>query len=115
MVTRQGSITSGWEQFHEWKRLAEEQPGAVDMETLLKGVCEKRNFMDLVENFILFDDSPGETKKILARNHQFMGVNRAIEAVRETKRRLDIKGQGGKSLRLYYGGAYGLWPENPDR
>ena len=82
-----GSITSRWEHFHEWKRLTEETPGAVDMETLLKGVCEKRNFLDLVENFILFDESAGEPKKIIARNHQFLGVNRAIEAVRERKAR----------------------------
>ena len=82
-----GSITSRWEHFHEWKRLAEEEPGAVDMETLLKGVCDKRNFMDLVENFILFDEASGETKKILARNHQFLGVNRAVEAVREREMR----------------------------
>ena len=82
-----GSVTSRFEHFHEWKRLAEEEPGAVAMETLLKGVCEKTNFMDLVENFILFDDSAGEPRKILARNHQFLGVNRAIEAVRERKHR----------------------------
>jgi type I restriction enzyme, R subunit len=80
-----GSVTSRFEHFHEWKRLAEEQPGVVDMETLLKGVCEKNNFMDLLENFIIFDDSAGEPKKILARNHQFLGVNRAIEAVRDRK------------------------------
>jgi len=82
-----GSVTSRFEHFHDWKRLAEEQPGAVDMETLLKGVCEKANFMDLVENFILFDDSAGEPKKILARNHQFLGVNRAIGAVKDRKYR----------------------------
>ena len=82
-----GSITSRWEHFHEWKRLAEEEPGAVDMETLLKGVCDKRHFLDLVENFILFDEASGETKKILARNHQFLGVNRAVEAVRERETR----------------------------
>ncbi|MCC6207513.1 MAG: type I restriction endonuclease subunit R [Gammaproteobacteria bacterium] len=82
-----GSITSRWEHFNEWKRLAEEAPGAVDMETLLKGVCEKRNFLDLVENFILFDESAGESKKVIARNHQFLGVNRAIEAVRDRKAR----------------------------
>ena len=51
---RIGSITSRWGHFHEWKRLAEDEPGAVDMETLLKGVCDRRNFLDLVENFILF-------------------------------------------------------------
>ncbi len=78
-----GSITCHWEHFSEWKRLAEEAPGVVDMETLLKGVCDKQNFMDLLENFILFDESGGEPKKIIARNHQFLGVNRAIEAVRE--------------------------------
>ena len=84
---RIGSITSRWGHFHEWKRLAEEEPGVVDMETLLKGFCDKRNFLDLVENFILFDESSGETRKILARNHQFLGVNRAVEAVRERKGR----------------------------
>ncbi len=82
-----GSMTSRFEHFHEWKRLAEDQPGVVDMETLLKGICEKTNFMDIVENFILFDDSAGEPKKILARNHQFLGVNRAVEAVRDRKSR----------------------------
>ncbi len=83
-----GSITAKWEYFHEWKRLAEEEPGVVDMETLLKGVCDKRNFMDLAENFILFDESSGEPKKILARNHQFLGVNLAIESVRKRRERL---------------------------
>ncbi|MCP5447049.1 MAG: type I restriction endonuclease subunit R [Chromatiaceae bacterium] len=98
-----GSLTSKWEHFHEWKRLAddcmdaggrteqdarvEDEPGMVDMETLLKGICNKRNFIDLLENFILFDDSSGETRKIVARNHQFLGVNRAIEAVRDRDNR----------------------------
>ena len=84
---RIGSITSRWGHFHEWKRLAEDESGAVDMETLLKGVCDRRNFLDLVENFILFDESTGETRKILARNHQFLGVNLAIEAVRNRRAR----------------------------
>lgn len=84
---RMGSLTSEWGHFHEWKRLAEEEPGVVDMETLLKGVCNKTNFIDLLENFILFDDSGSETRKIIARNHQFLGVNRAIEAVKDRKNR----------------------------
>ena len=82
-----GTISSKYEHFHEWKRLAEDQTGVVDMETLLKGVCNKESFMDIVENFILFDDSSGETRKILSRNHQFLGVNRAIEAVKDRKNR----------------------------
>ena len=79
---RIGSVTSEWEHFHEWKRVEEDEPGSVAMETLLKGVCNRRTFLDLLENFILFDNSSGETRKILARNHQYLGVNRAVEAVR---------------------------------
>lgn len=82
-----GSITSKFEHFHEWKRLEEEEEGRVDFETLLKGVCSKRNFMDLFENFILFDEGKEFTAKIIAKNHQFLGVNRAVEAVRERKNR----------------------------
>lgn len=77
-----GAITSKYEHFHEWKRLAEDDAGVVEMETLLKGLCSKANFMDYFENFILFDESSGELVKIIARNHQYLGVNRAVEAVR---------------------------------
>ncbi|MCX6162167.1 MAG: type I restriction endonuclease subunit R [Ignavibacteriae bacterium] len=76
-----GSISAKYEYFHEWKRLAEGDAGIVDMETLLKGMCTKENFVDIFENFIVFDESTGKMAKILAKNHQFLGVNNAIEAV----------------------------------
>ena len=82
-----GTVSSRFDYFHDWKRLAEDEPGVVDMATLLKGVCDRRNFIDLVENFIVFDDSSRETRKILARNHQFLGVNRAVEAVKDRSSR----------------------------
>lgn len=82
-----GSYTSKFDHFHEWKRLAEDEPGVVDMETLLKGMCNKQNFLDLFENFIAFDDSSGEMVKILAKNHQFLGVNRAMQAVQDRETR----------------------------
>jgi len=82
-----GTVSSRFEHFHEWKRLHEEEAGAVNMETLLKGICDKYNFMDLFENFILFDESSGALVKILARNHQFLGVNRAMEAVKNRQER----------------------------
>ena len=82
-----GSLSSKYEYFNEWKRLAEDEPGVVDMETLLKGVCNKRNFLDIFENFIIFDDSAGELAKIIARNHQFLGVNQAITAAKDRKAR----------------------------
>jgi len=82
-----GSLSSKFKHFREWKRLAEEEPGAVDMETLLKGVCSKAAFLDLFENFILFDDSGEALVKVIAQNQQFLGVNRAIEGLRERKAR----------------------------
>ena len=77
-----GTHSSKFKFFHAWKRLSEDEPGVVDMETLLKGTCSKSNFLDLFENFIVYDESAGAMVKILARNHQFLGVNRAVESVR---------------------------------
>lgn len=75
-----GILGSKYEFFHEWKRLAEEDQGSVALETMLRGICKKENFLDLFENFILFDHSGGCTAKILARNHQYLGVNEAMKA-----------------------------------
>lgn len=75
-----GTFGSKYEFFHEWKRLAEEEQGSVALETMLRGICRKENFLDLFENFILYDHSGGHTAKILARNHQYLGVNEAIKA-----------------------------------
>lgn len=66
------TLGSKYEFFHEWKRLAEEDKGCVELETMLRGICKKENFLDLLENFILFDHSGGHTAKILARNHQYL-------------------------------------------
>ena len=80
---RYGSITSGWEHFAEWKRLDEDdRKGSVDAERLLNGMLAHDRLLDLVENFILFDASkPGGTRKIVARNHQVLGVNKAVASV----------------------------------
>lgn len=75
-----GTLGSKYEFFHEWKRLAEKEQGSVALETMLRGICKKENFLDLLENFILYDHSGGHTAKILARNHQYLGVNEAMKA-----------------------------------
>lgn len=81
-----GTLDSKYEFFHEWKRLKEEdEEGNVELETMLRGVCNKRTFLDLLENFVLYDHSDGKIAKILSRNHQYLGVNRAIEAYRNRK------------------------------
>jgi len=80
MQAKVGTLESKYEFFHEWKRLAEDDQGSVELETMLRGICKKENFIDLLENFILFDHSGGHTAKILARNHQYLGVNEAVKA-----------------------------------
>jgi type I restriction enzyme R subunit len=79
---RYGSITSQWEHFGEWKRLDERDKGSVEAEVLLNGMLAHDRLLDIVENFILFDASkPGATRKVVARNHQVLGVNNAVASV----------------------------------
>ena len=59
-----GTLGSKYEFFHEWKRLDEKEQGSVALETMLRGICKKENFLDLLENFILYDHSGGNTVKI---------------------------------------------------
>jgi type I restriction enzyme R subunit len=80
--SRIGSITSEWEHFSEWKRINEEgEMGIVSLETMIRGTCDPGKLLDLTENFILFHEVAGGTNKILAKNHQYLGVNNAIHAV----------------------------------
>jgi type I restriction enzyme R subunit len=79
--SRIGSVTGKYQHFHEWKRITEEDEGIVALDRIIVGVCEKKRFLDLFENFILFDNSLGKVVKLIARNHQFIGVNKAIENI----------------------------------
>jgi type I restriction enzyme R subunit len=78
-----GSITSTMEHFYRWKRLDEDdaEPSSDQplLRILLSGMLARERLLDLVENFILFDRSEGEAHKIVARNHQYLGVNRVVE------------------------------------
>ena len=79
---RFGSITSTWEHFGEWKRLHESDVGNVAAKVLLNGMLAKDRLLDILENFILFDASKaGAVRKVVARNHQLLGVNQAVASV----------------------------------
>ncbi len=84
--SRIGSITAGWEHFAEWKKINDEgEEGIVSLDTMIRGVCEPSRLLDLVENFTLYSEAEGETAKLIAKNHQYLGVNRAIEATEKIK------------------------------
>ncbi|MDX2479588.1 MAG: HsdR family type I site-specific deoxyribonuclease, partial [Desulfuromusa sp.] len=80
--SRIGSLTAEWEHFAEWKKINDEgEEGKISLETMVRGVCDKARFLDLVENFILFSETSGGMQKLVAKNHQFLGVNSAVQAV----------------------------------
>lgn len=82
-----GSMTAGWEHFADWKRInSEGERGVISLETLIRGTCEKVRLLDLIENFTLFNDTKGGLVKITAKNHQFLGVNKAVDALEQIKR-----------------------------
>jgi type I restriction enzyme, R subunit len=104
-----GSVTAGWEHFSDWKRVGSEQEeGRVSLETMLRGTCEPFRLLDLVENFTLYMDVTGGQVKLVAKNHQYLGVNNAIDALHDIKERQGRLGvfwhtQGsGKSVSMIF-------------
>src|SRR5262245_42601118 len=92
--SRVGSITADWERFFEWKRVErEDEPRRVSLEVMLRGTCAPERLLDIAENFTLFSEHKQGLVKALAQNHQYLGVNRAIAATLEARRRGD--GRGG--------------------
>jgi type I restriction enzyme R subunit len=108
-ATRIGSTFAPWEHFFEWKRINDEgEKGVVSLETAIRGVCEPERFLDIIENFIVYQEVRGGLVKIAAKNHQYLGVNRSITEVGnlgENKGRLGVfwHTQGsGKSLSMIF-------------
>jgi type I restriction enzyme R subunit len=80
--SRVGTITADWERFSEWKRTErEDEPRKVSLEVMIRGTCAPARLLDLMENFTLFSEHKSGLVKILAQNHQFLGVNKTIAAM----------------------------------
>ena len=88
--TRLGSFTAEYGHFFEWLRLSEEdkidrkiiKDKGTSIEYLLDGLFEHETLLDYIENFILYEN---KREKIIAKNHQFLGVNNAIESFKNRK------------------------------
>lgn len=112
--TRVGTLTSPWEHFFEWRRIDDEtEAGSTSLETALRGLCDKQRLLDVVENFTVFETARGGLIKKVAKNHQYLGVNKAIDQMvklresgdREAAKRLGVfwHTQGsGKSLSMVF-------------
>lgn len=84
--TRLGSFGAGYEFFFEWLKVHSEKENpdrkairenCVSLEYFINGLCEPATLLDYIENFILYDR---RRTKIIAKNHQFFGVNNAYRA-----------------------------------
>jgi type I restriction enzyme, R subunit len=91
LETRIGSFTAGYEHFFSWLRPDDEAEKvnrtsiaaqATSLERLLHGIFPKERLLDYIENFILYYK---DSVKIVAQNHQFLGVNKAIESFKQRK------------------------------
>ncbi len=106
---RIGTVTSEWEHFGQWKKINDEgEQGVISLETAVRGTCAPARFLDIVENYLIFQERRGGLAKIVAKYHQYFGVENAIEAVRsirENQGRLGVfwHTQGsGKSISMIF-------------
>jgi type I restriction enzyme R subunit len=122
-----GTITSDWERFMTWRTVTGKElvpPGSLQLETLLKGVFDKHRLLDLIRNFVVFEDDGDKVVKKLAAYHQFHAVNKAVATTVEASRVTGDRRAGviwhtqgsGKSLSMvFYAGKIVQHPamENP--
>jgi type I restriction enzyme R subunit len=96
--TRVGSFNAPWDHFFNWLKLTDtsithdqmtkdeveaisESTGEhLSLKIFGEGLCKKSNLMDYFENFVLYHKNK---VKIIAKNHQFLGVNNAILALQK--------------------------------
>lgn len=82
-----GSMTAEWEHFAEWKKInSEGEEGIVSLDTMIRGTCEPARLLDIIENFTLFSEASGGIVKLVAKNHQYLGVNNATEALKQIEK-----------------------------
>jgi type I restriction enzyme R subunit len=112
--TKVGSIAAGWEHFFRWLRVDDEREKVdrnelkkegTSVERAIEGLCAQEQLLDYLENFILYHS---DATKIIAQNHQFIGVNKAIASFETREERAGKLGvfwhtQGaGKSFSMIF-------------
>ncbi len=76
-----GTLTANWEWFLPWRTVAGDviaPRGTAELEVLVRGVFEKRRFLDYLQSFIVFEVDKDEIAKKMAAYHQFHAVNEAV-------------------------------------
>ena len=96
--TKIGAWNAGYEFFFEWLRVDNEKEKlnrdeiaehGLSIQYLIDGLFKKERLIDYIENFIFFDN---KRVKIIAKNHQYLGVNNLMKSV---ERREELSGKLG--------------------
>lgn len=135
LEAKAGTISAGYSRFMSWKSVDGKKDAShlvSELETLIKGMLNKKTLLDLIRHFIVFEKSKREdlqtnltvieTTKKLAAYHQYYAVNKAVDnTVLASSEKGSRKGgvvwhtQGsGKSLSMvFYAGKLVLALDNP--
>lgn len=98
LITKLGAWNAGYEFFFEWLRVNDEKEHldreqiaehGLSIQNLIDGLLRKDRLLDYIENFVFFDN---QRIKIIAKNHQFLGVNNLMRSV---ERREELQGKLG--------------------
>jgi type I restriction enzyme R subunit len=120
-----GTLTSDFQRFMPWKTIHGEKDALntmLEMEVLIRGMLNKEVLLDLIQHFVVFDDSGTKIKKKLAAYHQYHAVNKAVEATMEAAspdgdRRCGViwhtQGSGKSLIMAFYAGKLVLEMDNP--
>ena len=78
---RVGVVGAGWEWFKPWRTITGEalaDPHLPEIQVVVEGVAQKQRFLDLIRDFIVFEDDGGKIVKKMAGYHQFHAVRAAV-------------------------------------
>ena len=97
---RVGALTAGREWFKSWRTISGESLADSHMpqlQVMLEGVCERRRFLSLVRDFIVFEDEGGGSlAKKMAGYHQFHAVEIAVAETLRAAELRDAAGEDGR-------------------
>jgi type I restriction enzyme, R subunit len=113
LEAKAGTISADYSRFMAWKSSdgkVEASPLIGQLETLIRGMLGKRNLLDIIRHFIVFEKSKKEyretgiitilTVKKLASYHQYYAVNKAVESTLRASGYLGKKSEN-KTLQVH--------------
>jgi len=95
---RVGTLTAGREWFKPWRTIAGETLADAhlpQLQVVIEGLCAPRRFLDLLRDFIVFEDDGGRIAKKMAGYHQFHAVQVAVgETLRAAELQKTLEDRG---------------------